>query len=96
MFWPALLSHMWFVSPNTKLICLWQGQGWERATDQSLNRHLPPAKGKNSSSLKGEKRSKEPNVLTEKPSPWEGRGRVLSSYHKKKMKVNTHLEKVKS
>lgn len=68
MFWPALPSHMWFVSPTTKLICLWQGQGWEWATDQSLNRHLPLAKGKNSSSLKGKKRSKEPNVLTEKPS----------------------------
>lgn len=47
-FWPALPLHMWFVSPTARLICLWQGWGWERATDQSLNstQHLPLVKGK--------------------------------------------------
>lgn len=30
VFWPALLSHTWFVSPATKLLCLWQGRGGNR------------------------------------------------------------------
>ena len=42
----SAITHMWFLSPTTKLICLWQGQGWERAMDQSLNPAPATSQGK--------------------------------------------------